>query len=210
MWPERFSVVVLVSGRGSNLQALMDAGCPIGAVVSNVPGAAALDRARRAGIATHELDHREFSSRDAFDAALANLIESCGKDGGPPSLVVLAGFMRILGADFVHRFEGRLINIHPSLLPAFPGLHTHERAIAEGAFEHGCTVHFVVPEMDAGPIIAQARVPVPASDTPDALAARVLAKEHELLPRVVRRFAAGRVRLENGVARCDGRVRVFD
>ena len=183
-WPPRSRIVVLVSGRGSNLKALIDAGCPIAEVVSNVPGAPALVRARAAGIAARALDHRKFRTRTAFDDALAERIDGPGR----ADLVVLAGFMRVLGPAFTRRFAGRLINVHPSLLPAFPGLDTHARALAAGVSEHGCTVHFVTEELDAGPIIAQARIAVRPDDTPESLAARVLVEEHRLLPRVVLRL----------------------
>ena len=200
-WPARSRIVVLVSGRGTNLQSLIDAGCPIAEVLSNVPGAPALDRARAAGIPVHALDHRSCPSRAAFDAALAERIDGPGRT----DLVVLAGFMRILGGVFIRRFAGRLINVHPSLLPAFPGLRTHERALEAGVAEHGCTVHFVTEELDAGPLIEQARVPVRRDDTPESLAARVLAEEHQLLPLTVHRFVTGRLRLRAGHAWLDGR-----
>ena len=200
-WPAGSRIVVLVSGRGTNLRSLIDAGCPIAEVLSNVPGAPALDRARAAGIPTHALDHRNRRSRAEFDHALAERIDGFGR----ADLVVLAGFMRILGAAFTRRFAGRIINVHPSLLPAFPGLRTHERALEAGVSEHGCTVHFVTGELDAGPIIDQARVPVRRDDTPGSLAARVLAEEHRILPRAVQRFAAGRLRLRGGNAWLDGR-----
>ena len=201
VWPARSRIVVLVSGRGTNLQSLIDAGCPIAEVLSNVPGAPALDRARAAGIPAHALDHRSCPSRTAFDAAFAERIDGPGRT----DLVVLAGFMRILGAAFIRRFAGRLINVHPSLLPAFPGLRTHERALEAGVAEHGCTVHFVTEELDAGPLIEQARVPVRRDDTPESLAARVLAEEHRLLPLTVHRFVTGRLRLREGDAWLDGR-----
>ena len=201
MWPVRSRIVVLVSGRGSNLQSLIDVECPIAEVLSNVPGAPALDRARAAGIPAHELDHRTWRSRAEFDEALAERIDGSGR----ADLVVLAGFMRILGARFTEEFEGRLINVHPSLLPAFPGLGTHEGALAAGVSEHGCTVHFVTGELDAGPIIAQARVPVRRDDTPDSLAARVLEEEHRLLPRIVHQFMTGRLHLRDGYVWLDGR-----
>ena len=200
-WPARTRIVVLVSGRGTNLQSLIDAGCPIAEVLSNVPGAPALDRARAAGIPAHTLDHRRHRSRAGFDDALAERIDGPGR----ADLVVLAGFMRILGAAFTRRFAGRLINVHPSLLPAFPGLRTHERALEAGASEHGCTVHFVTGKLDAGPLIDQARVTVRRDDTPESLAARVLAEEHRLLPRTVHRFVTGRLRLRGGGAWLDGR-----
>ena len=190
-------VVVLISGRGSNLKAILDAVAhdtlpvSIRAVISNRPQAPGLQFARAAGVPILELDHRQFSTRDSFDAALMEAI-----DRHAPRLVVLAGFMRILGRDFIARYRGRLINIHPSLLPQFPGLDTHARAIAAGVKEHGATVHFVTDEVDGGPIIAQARVPVRADDTAATLAARVLQEEHRLLPQVMRDFAAGRVTLD--------------
>ena len=193
------AVVVLISGRGSNLQALLEAGVPVTAVLSNIPGAGGLAIAARRGIATQVVPHREFATREAFDAALAAAI-----DAHAPRLVVLAGFMRVLTADFVRRYEGRLLNIHPSLLPSFPGLHTHERALAEGVKAHGCTVHFVTPELDHGPVVAQGVVPVLPGDSPDALAARVLKLEHVLYPRAVRWFLDGKLRIEKGVVRLDG------
>ena len=192
------AVVALISGRGSNLQALLEAGIPVSAVLSNVPGAGGLDIAARRGIATQVVPHRGFPTREAFDGALAAAI-----DAHAPRLVVLAGFMRVLTADFVRRYEGRLLNIHPSLLPSFPGLHTHERALAEGVKAHGCTVHFVTPELDHGPIVAQGVVPVLPGDTAEALAARVLKLEHVLYPRAVRWFLDGKLRIEKGVVRLD-------
>ena len=199
-WPAGPRIVVVVSGSGTNLQALIDAGCPIAEVVSNLPGAPALDRARAAGIPAHALDHRSFRSRAEFDDALAELADG----PGGADLVVLAGFMRILGPAFTRRFAGRLINIHPSLLPAFPGLRTHERALEARVREHGCTVHFVTEALDAGPLIERARVVVRPDDTPGSLAARVLVEEHRILPRAVHRFATGRLRLRGGEARLDG------
>ena len=198
-------ITVLISGRGSNMAALIDA-CITGRiegavthVISNRPDAAGIDIARSHGIATTVVDHRTFASRELFDAALAGAI-----DQGEPDLIVLAGFMRILGADFVRRYEGRMLNIHPSLLPEYPGTDTHRRALADGATRHGCTVHFVTPDVDCGPIVAQAEVRVQPGDDPAGLAARVLEQEHRLLPEVVGWFCAGRLRLE------DGRVRVVD
>ena len=194
---EKFRVVVLISGRGSNLQAIIDdaddPGCPfeLRAVVSNRPGAAGLERALQANIATRIVDHKSHPSRESFDTALAQTI-----DTWRPGLVVLAGFMRLLTPDFVDHYDGRLINIHPSLLPAFPGLTTHQRAIASGVAEHGASVHFVTAALDGGPVIVQARVPVLASDDADTLAARVLAQEHRILPRAIRWFAEGRLELE--------------
>ena len=185
-------ITVLISGRGSNMAAVIDAcidGRIEGAVtqvISNRPDAAGLDIARDHGIATTVVDHRTFASRERFDAALADAI-----DQGEPDVIVLAGFMRILGADFVRRYEGRMLNIHPSLLPAYPGTDTHRRALADGATRHGCTVHFVTPHVDGGPIVAQAEVPVQPGDDPATLAARVLEQEHRLLPEVVAWFCAG-------------------
>jgi phosphoribosylglycinamide formyltransferase-1 len=190
-------ITVLVSGRGSNLEALLDAeraGVFAGSithVISNRPDAGALAIARRHGVSTQVVDHRAYPSRDAFDRALIAAI-----DRSEPDLVVLAGFMRVLGRDAVTRYAGRLINIHPSLLPAYPGLHTHARALADGASLHGCTVHFVTPEVDVGPIIGQAAVPVRGDDDEASLAARVLALEHRLLPDAVRMFCAGRLVLD--------------
>jgi phosphoribosylglycinamide formyltransferase-1 len=186
------SLVILISGRGSNMEALLDAKLPasIAAVISNEPQARGLDTARKRGVATAVVNHRDFSERAAFDAALASAI-----DRHRPDLVALAGFMRVLTPPFIERYRGHLINIHPSLLPAFPGLHTHRRALAEGVRVHGCTVHFVTPVVDAGPIILQASVPVLKDDTEDTLAARVLKEEHRIYPQAVRGFLEGRIRL---------------
>jgi phosphoribosylglycinamide formyltransferase 1 len=185
-------IVILISGRGSNMEALLEAGLParVAAVISNNPHAKGLDTAQKRGIETAVVDHRAFADRAAFDGALAAEI-----DRHRPDLVVLAGFMRILTEPFIERYRGRLINIHPSLLPEFPGLDTHRRALAAGAKTHGCTVHFVTPVVDGGPIIAQAAVAVEPGDTEQRLAARVLAEEHRVYPRVVREFLEGRVRL---------------
>ena len=198
------NVVVLISGSGSNLQALIDSitqdGNParIAAVICNRADAYGLVRAQNAGIPTRVLDHKQFDGREAFDAALIEAI-----DGFDPQLVVLAGFMRILSDGFVSHFAGRLINIHPSLLPSFPGLHTHQRALDEGVRVHGCTVHFVTPALDHGPIIAQAVVPVADDDDANRLDARVLVQEHRLYPLAMRwlaehpwRLDANRVRFE--------------
>jgi phosphoribosylglycinamide formyltransferase 1 len=186
------SIVILISGRGSNMEALLEAGLParVATVISNSPQAKGLATAQKHGIPTAVVDHRAFPDRAAFDAALAGEI-----DGHRPDLVVLAGFMRILTEPFIERYRGRLINIHPSLLPEFPGLDTHRRALASGAKTHGCTVHFVTPVVDGGPIIAQAAVAVEPGDTEERLAARVLAEEHRVYPRVVREFLEGRIRL---------------
>jgi phosphoribosylglycinamide formyltransferase-1 len=187
-------ITVLISGRGSNLDALMDAeragllGGTIAAVVSNRPQAAGLAKAASRGVPTAVVDHTRYADRDAFDAALAAAI-----DAGTPDLVVLAGVMRILGHAFVLRYAGRMLNIHPSLLPAYPGLSTHRRALEDGVRVHGCTVHFVTPELDHGPIVAQGAVPVHDDDTETTLAARVLAVEHQILPAAVRAFCDGRL-----------------
>ena len=198
------NIVILISGRGSNMEAMI-AACQAGslpvkiaAVISNRADAKGLETAARAGIATHCLDHKAFAGREAFDAALAACIDGCA-----PDLVVLAGFMRILSEGFVRHYAGRLINIHPSLLPSFPGLHTHQRALDEGVRIHGCTVHFVTPALDHGPIIIQAAVPVLPEDTPDTLAARVLAQEHVIYPRAVRWFAANQLRVADGIVRVE-------
>lgn len=181
------------------MRAIVESGLPVDAVISNVADAAGLGFARGRGIATEVLDHRAFPSREAFDAELAATI-----DRRAPDLVVLAGFMRILTDGFVRRYEGRLINIHPSLLPAYPGLHTHRRALEEGVKIHGCTVHFVTPRLDHGPIIIQAAVPVLPGDTEDALAARVLRQEHRIYPLALRWFVEGRLVVENGIVRVEG------
>jgi phosphoribosylglycinamide formyltransferase-1 len=182
------SVVVLISGRGSNLQAILEAGLPVSAAISNRADARGLALAERHGVPARVLPHRDFGTREAFDAALAALV-----DGFAPRLVALAGFMRVLTPAFVARYEGRLVNIHPSLLPAFPGLDTHRRALDAGVKLHGCTVHFVTPRLDNGPIIVQAAVPVRAGDTEEALAARVLEQEHVVYPRAIRWFLEGRL-----------------
>jgi phosphoribosylglycinamide formyltransferase 1 len=197
-------LVILISGRGSNMQALLDAGLPaeICAVISNEPLASGLDCARRAGIRTQVIDHREFPDRVAFDVALGDAVE-----GREPHLVVLAGFMRVLTRGFVERFAGKLINIHPSLLPAFQGTHTHRRALEAGVRIHGCTVHFVTPSLDGGPIIIQSAVPVLADDTESTLAARVLQEEHLVLPAAVRWFLDGRLRIQGNHVVVDGACR---
>ncbi|MCX7146968.1 MAG: phosphoribosylglycinamide formyltransferase [Sulfuritalea sp.] len=189
--------VILISGRGSNMEALLGAGLPgvCAAVISNRPDAAGLAFAAARGLPAIAIDHRGFASRGEFDAALAAEIERHA-----PDLVLLAGFMRILGDDFVRRFEGRLLNIHPSLLPAFPGVKTHAQALAAGVRLHGCSVHFVTPALDGGPIIAQAAVPVLAGDDEATLGRRVLVEEHLLYPRVARWFLEGRLRLVDGRA----------
>ncbi|QXH37002.1 phosphoribosylglycinamide formyltransferase [Pseudomonas muyukensis] len=199
------NVVVLLSGSGSNLQALIDSNnssdspARIGAVISNRADAYGLERARAAGIETAVLSHSGFEGREAFDAALMALI-----DGFKPDLVVLAGFMRILSGDFVRHYQGRLLNIHPSLLPKYKGLHTHQRALEAGDAEHGCSVHFVTEELDGGPLVVQAVVPVATDDTPEALAQRVHRQEHLIYPLAVRWFADGRLRLGEQGALLDG------
>ena len=193
------SIVILISGRGSNLRAIVESGLQVGAVISNVADAAGLDFARARGIATEVVEHRAFLSREAFDAELAAAIERHA-----PGIVTLAGFMRILTDGFVRRYEGRLINIHPSLLPAYPGLYTHRRALEDGVKIHGCTVHFVTPRLDHGPIIVQAAVPVLPGDTEEALAARVLRQEHRIYPLALRWFTEDRLVIENGIVRVKG------
>lgn len=188
------SLVILISGRGSNMEAVVrgrPAAAHIAAVISNRPDAAGLTFARQQGIATEVVDHTTFRDRASFDAELARRI-----DGYAPDLVVLAGFMRVLTADFVSHYAGRLLNIHPSLLPAFPGLHTHRRALEAGVQVHGATVHFVTPDLDCGPVVIQAVVPVLPGDDEDRLAARVLAREHRIYPQAIRWFVEGRLRLE--------------
>ena len=199
-------IVVLISGRGSNLQAILErieAGelpVTVRAVVSNRPEAAGLEYARRAGIPAEVVDHRGYASREHYDDALAEVIERY-----QPALVVLAGFMRILTPGFVQRFRGRLINIHPSLLPKFKGLDTHRRALEAGEKEHGASVHLVTEALDGGPVLMQARVPVHPDDTPETLAERVLAREHRLYPEVLRLFAEGRLDTDPaGRPRIDG------
>ena len=195
------SVVILISGRGSNMEAIVRAGLPakVAAVISNRADAPGLKFAAQSGLPVEVVDEREFSLRGAFDAALEAAIERHS-----PDLVALAGFMRILGGDLVRHYSGRMVNIHPSLLPAFPGLHTHRRALQEGVKLHGCTVHFVTPQVDHGPIIAQAAIPVRARDTEATLAARVLEQEHRIYPLAIRWFVEGRLAVENGIVRVDG------
>jgi phosphoribosylglycinamide formyltransferase-1 len=195
-------IVILISGRGSNMQAIVrrcaDDGWParVVAVIANRSDAAGLAFAQSHGVATAVVDHSSYASRDAFDDALAAQI-----DARRPDVIALAGFMRILGAAFVRRYEGRLLNIHPSLLPAFPGLHTHRRALAAGCKVSGATVHFVTAELDHGPIVMQSVVPVLPADDEDTLAARVLATEHRIYPQSVEWFVRGRLRIEHGVVR---------
>ena len=201
-------VIVLISGGGSNLQALIDGATAgklpikICAVISNAAGVFGLERAEKAGIETRVLDHRDFPDREVYDQALAGLIERFA-----PGLLVLAGFMRILTPAFVARFQGRILNIHPSLLPKYRGLHTHRRALDAGETIHGASVHFVTDELDGGPLVLQARVPVKPGDDPDQLAARVLEQEHRIYPQAVRWFAQGRLDLgKDGRPRLDGQA----
>jgi len=194
------SIVILISGRGSNMEAIVHAcqreGWParIAAVVSNKADASGLRFAAEQGIATAVVDHKAYPSREAFDAELARVVDTFA-----PDVVVLAGFMRILTEGFVRHFEGRMLNVHPSLLPAFPGLHTHQRAIEAGCKLAGATVHFVTPELDHGPIVAQAAVPVLPGDTPEALSARVLAQEHRVYPQAVRWLVEDALSVQGGV-----------
>lgn len=185
-------LVILISGRGSNMQALLDAKlpCRIAAVISNRADAEGLAIATARGISTAVVEHRDYADRDSFDSALAQTI-----DGFAADLVALAGFMRILSADFVTRYHGRLVNIHPSLLPAYSGLKTHARALHDGVKIHGCTVHFVTPDLDHGPIIIQAAVPVLYDDSEPTLAARVLNQEHRIYPQAIAWLSNGRIEL---------------
>jgi len=188
------NIVILISGRGSNMEAIVRAAqaerwpARIAAVISNRADAGGLEFAAAHGIATAVVSNKDYASREAFDAALQTVI-----DGYAPDLVVLAGFMRILTPGFVDHYAGRMLNIHPSLLPLFPGLHTHAQALAAGVTEHGATVHFVTAELDHGPAVARARVPVLPGDTPDTLSARVLVQEHKLYPQAVRDFVDGKL-----------------
>ena len=195
------SIVILISGRGSNMQAIVEANLPlrIAAVISNNTDAEGLIYAQQKGIATAVVDHRSHATREAFDQALMRCIESYG-----PDLVVLAGFMRILSDGFVQHYAGRLINIHPSLLPAFPGLGTHRRALEAGVKIHGCSVHFVTPVVDHGPIVTQAAVAVNSDDTVQTLAARVLQQEHLIYPQALRWFAEDRLCITQGIVTVRG------
>jgi phosphoribosylglycinamide formyltransferase-1 len=194
------NIVILISGRGSNMEAIVRSCAAeswparVAAVVSNRADAEGLDFARQHGIATAVVDHRAFASREQFDTELATVVASFA-----PDLLLLAGFMRILGAAFVRPFEGRMLNVHPSLLPLFPGLHTHQRALDAGCKVAGATVHFVTPELDHGPIVMQSVVPVLASDDAKALARRVLATEHVIYPRAVRWFVQQQLHTQGGV-----------
>jgi phosphoribosylglycinamide formyltransferase-1 len=201
----KLKVAALISGRGSNLQALLDAcaqpGFPaeIVLVISNIAGAFGLERAKLAGVATQVIDHKAFASREAFDAAVDQSLRASGAE-----LVCLAGFMRLLTPGFTEAWSGRMINIHPSLLPSFKGLHTHQRALEAGVKLHGCTVHFVTPELDDGPIIVQAAVPVRHDDDEDRLSQRVLACEHRIYPLALKLIGEGRVRLDGRVVTVEG------
>lgn len=201
------NIVVLISGSGSNLQAIIDA-CLSGeisgtirAVFSNVPDAYGLTRARQAGIATEVLEPKAFADRAAYDMALADII-----DNYQPDLIVLAGYMRILSPAFVNRYTGMLLNIHPSLLPKYPGLHTHSQALANGDAEHGTTVHFVTEELDGGPIILQAKIPLTSGDTETDVIKRVQVQEHRIYPLVVGWFVDGRLAMRDGKAWMDGEI----
>lgn len=197
-------LVVLVSGGGSNLQSIIDAcanqsvNATISAVISNNPNAGGLERAARGNIPNIALDHRAFDSRETFDQALSELIDSFA-----PDLVILAGFMRILTPEFVDHYLGKMMNIHPSLLPAYPGLHTHRRAIEAGESKAGATVHFVTPELDGGPAIIQAQVAISAMETEDSLAAKVLIHEHQIYPKAIEWFCEDRLQMKSGLAELD-------
>jgi len=198
----RQRIVILISGRGSNMEAIVNAcererwPAQVAAVIANRPDAAGLQFARAHGLASAVVDHRAYASREAFDDALAEAVDShC------PDLLLLAGFMRILGPAFVRRYEGRMLNVHPSLLPAFPGLHTHRRVLEAGCKVSGATVHFVTADLDHGPIVMQSVVPVLPDDSEDSLAARVLAGEHVIYPLAVSWFVRGLLRVECGVVR---------
>ncbi|MDY0962402.1 MULTISPECIES: phosphoribosylglycinamide formyltransferase [Massilia] len=196
------NIVILISGRGSNMEAVVRTaqaeGWParIAAVISNKPDAGGLAFAQSRGIPTAVVSNKDFATRAEFDARLQEVIDTF-----QPDLVVLAGFMRILTAPFVEHYAARMLNIHPSLLPLFPGLHTHQQALDAGMTEHGATVHFVTAELDHGPSVLQARIPVLPGDTPDLLAARLLAEEHKIYPRAVRLFIEDRLVIEDGAVR---------
>jgi len=199
------SVVVLISGSGSNLQAIIDATnsgelpVTISAVISNRPDVKGLQRAQQAGIDTRVVDHKDFPDRDVFDAELQMCIDSFS-----PDLVILAGFMRILTEGFVEHYTGRMLNIHPALLPNFPGLNTHERALESGVEQHGASVHFVTTEVDGGPIVLQASLAVYADDTAETLAARVLEQEHLIFPQAIKWYAEGRLTFQDNHVYLDG------
>jgi phosphoribosylglycinamide formyltransferase-1 len=195
----RRRIAILISGRGSNMVSLIEAASrpdfpgEIALVLSNRPDAAGLERARASGIEALAIDHKAYSTRESFEQALDETLRARGIE-----FICLAGFMRVLTNWFVERWAGRMLNIHPSLLPLFRGTHTHQRALEEGVLIHGCTVHFVVPELDAGPIVAQAAVPVVPGDTEESLASRILVQEHLLYPQALRMICDGRARLEGG------------
>ena len=197
--------IVLISGSGSNLQAIIDRSTDIDltidCVISNNPDAYGLVRATQANINTQVIEHANYSSREAFDADLAKLIDQYN-----PEIIILAGFMRILTPEFTNKYLGKMLNIHPSLLPKFQGLNTHQRALDAGETEHGVSVHFVTDELDGGPVIAQARVNVLSSDNADSLAKRVLIEEHKLFPKVIHWFTQKRLRLEKNHALLDGQT----
>jgi phosphoribosylglycinamide formyltransferase 1 len=201
-------VVILISGRGSNLQAILDATragqlpIAIRAIISNNPAAEGLQHARAAGVPTEVIDHRAYSDRAEFDTALMQAI-----DQHAPRLVILAGFMRILGEAFIRHYAGRLLNIHPSLLPAFKGLNTHARALTAAVSQHGASVHFVTNDLDGGPVIIQAVVPVRADDTAESLGARVLQEEHRIFPLAIRWCVEQRLSINNGQVLLDGEIR---
>ncbi|BEU04177.1 phosphoribosylglycinamide formyltransferase [Agarivorans sp. OAG1] len=201
------NIVVLISGSGTNLQAIIDAckegriNASISAVVSNKADAYGLERAKQAAINTVFVNPKEYSDRESYDMALAEVIEQYNAD-----LIVMAGFMRILSQAFVERFSGKMLNIHPSLLPKYQGLNTHQRAIDAQDQEHGCSIHFVTPELDGGPVILQAKVPVFSDDDAETLAARVQVQEHAIYPLVVNWFVEGRLSMENDSALLDGNV----
>jgi len=201
------SIVVLISGSGSNLQAILDAVASgfiagrVRAVISNKANVFGLERAQQAGVATAVLDHKAYADRLSYDAALLAAI-----DEHQPDLVVLAGFMRILTPEFVTHYQGRLFNIHPSLLPKYQGLHTHQRAIDAGDFEHGCSVHFVTAELDGGPVVLQAKVPIFPGDDANTVAARVHEQEHQIYPLVIRWFCQNRLQQRSDQALLDGQV----
>jgi phosphoribosylglycinamide formyltransferase-1 len=215
MTQNRLPLVVLISGAGSNLQAIIDRAADnlpvdIRAVISSRPEVYGLERAKAAGIETAVLDHKAYADRESYDSALIELIDSY-----QPGLVVLAGFMRILTPEFVRHYAGRLLNVHPSLLPKYRGRHTHQRALEAGDTNHGATIHFVTEELDGGPLIAQAQVPVLPDDDEERLAERVLQREHQLYPQTIAWFAQERLKLdEEGHVRLDDRVltgpRVFE
>lgn len=205
---KRAGLVILISGRGSNMEAILEEAAAgrlpveVRAVISNEPEAPGLARAWARGVPTDVVCHRDYPDRRAFEAALMARIDAC-----QPDCVALAGFMRVLSPEFVQHYAGRLLNIHPALLPQFPGLHTHERALKAGLQRHGASVHFVTPEVDQGPVIIQAAVPVHPDDTPETLAARVLEQEHRIYPLAIRWFVEGRLSVQNGRVLLDGAVR---